>query len=493
MSGRGVGKTTAGANWVLQMALSAPGIQVAVCAPTFAQVRNVCFEGISGIEHEAEPGDIKSYNKSNLRIVTSNGSTITGYSAENIESCRGANLTYAWLDEAAEFPDSDFYLYGLVPALRIPRPDGGPPRVMITCTPKNKELIRMFMDGVKEDPVKYHFTRAGTRENINLQKDAVDEMYRLLGTSRRGIRQELEGELVLDVDGAFFQAADFDEYRVKPGEEPEMRRVVVGVDPATTSGTKSDETGIVVIGEGVNRNSYVLLDASLKGTPDEVMTTIQRVYWQYDCDLVIVERNAAGDYFTTLMAQKDQAIPCRSVQAMKGKKIRAEPIGHLNEVGRIHFVGKDFEKLERQLIKMSVDQDRSKEGDDRADAFVWAMVELTRKGQADWNQVYGFGQCKFCQKDVNYMQDKKCRSCGEPTVPDRLQKVTGMEKHAQRWWKAYTKECLNGHDNYSMTLKECPECHVNPAKILAQAISFSGQGAGKYAYTGKNPFSGRRY
>lgn len=487
------GKTKAGANWVLDLALAEDGVFIAVCAPTYAAVREVCFEGQSGILREAQPGDIVYYNKNNLKMETRNGSIIQGFSAENVDSIRGMNLTYAWLDELASFPDPAFYTFGLRPALRVKRADGGPPRMMVTTTPKAVKLIRDLMKNITRDPERFHLTRAMSIENPYLSVQAVDEMYEALRHSNMGSRQELEGELVLETDGAFFRIADFDKYRIEPGTEPEFRRVVIGVDPATTSGNRSDETGIVVIAEGIDKSSYCLEDASIRGTPDDVMSQIELMWDRYEADLVVVEKNAAGDYFTTLLAQKNAYIPTRNVTAMKGKKIRAEPIAHLNEIGRIHMVGNDFEKLEEQLTVMNAEQDRAKMGDDRADAFVWAMIELAGKGKTNWEQVYGFSECKHCGEDVNHMVDKKCKSCGQAVVPDKLQKVTGMEKHAQRWWKAYTKECPNGHDNYSMSLRKCPECDVNPGAYLAQALALSGQGGSKYSYTGKDYFRGRKF
>ena len=58
MTGRGTGKTKAGSNWVLEMALSKPDIHVGVCAPTYDMVRSICFEGDTGIQTEAARNDI---------------------------------------------------------------------------------------------------------------------------------------------------------------------------------------------------------------------------------------------------------------------------------------------------------------------------------------------------------------------------------------------------------------------------------------------------
>jgi len=43
---------------------------------------------------------------------------------------------------------------------------------------------------------------------------------------------------------------------------PELIRVVVAIDPATTSGEEADETGIIVAGKDARGHGYVLADCS---------------------------------------------------------------------------------------------------------------------------------------------------------------------------------------------------------------------------------------
>jgi len=59
-------------------------------------------------------------------------------------------------------------------------------------------------------------------------------------------RQELNAELLEDNSGALFHLENIEANRVT--KVPELSRVVVAIDPATTSGEDSDETGIVVCG-----------------------------------------------------------------------------------------------------------------------------------------------------------------------------------------------------------------------------------------------------
>ena len=57
--------------------------------------------------------------------------------------------------------------------------------------------------------------------------------------------------------------------RLPKDAQPWLRRVVVAVDPAMTSGEDSDETGIIVAALGEDDRGYVLADLSGKYSPQE--------------------------------------------------------------------------------------------------------------------------------------------------------------------------------------------------------------------------------
>ena len=71
-------------------------------------------------------------------------------------------------------------------------------------------------------------------------------------------RQELYGEILDDVEGALWNWSMLEPFRVTEEEMPPLVRVVVGVDPAVTSGETSDETGIIAAGISANGQYYVL-------------------------------------------------------------------------------------------------------------------------------------------------------------------------------------------------------------------------------------------
>lgn len=483
LAGRGTGKTRAGAEWALAMALSEPDIYVGVCAPTFMNVRATCFEDLqSGILAVARPGEIVDYNRNDLRLTLRNGSIIRGFSAQNIDSVRGANLSYAWFDELAMIQYQRFFDYGLEPALRI-RPKNNPPRMVITTTPSKLRLIRDLVEQADVNPL-LHITAAVSEENPHFDEDALKALRRRYrGTYLE--KQELEGILVDGSDGALFSIENFSEHRIFPAETPEFRRIVVAIDPATTSAESSDETGIVVAAEGIDHHFYTLQDCSMRGTPDQCMKTVADAYHRWEADLVVGE-NTVGDYMPELLAKQDPNIPFKSVHAMKAKFIRAEPVSLLAAQGRVHMVGV-FDELEKQLSAMTPDVERSRMHDDHADAWVWAMTELSRRGSASYMEMYGFYPCPTCGEDVNQVLDKECRHCGEGIHPMEKEKV---KDRSTRWASAYQKTCEAEH-KFPMKLARCPVCYPDPNRYLGQVAKLSGNARG-WQYSERNWLTGRR-
>jgi phage terminase large subunit-like protein len=189
----------------------------------------------------------------------------------------------------------------------------------------------------------------------------------------------LNAEILEDQPGALWQRDRIDELRRE--EAPALRRVVVAVDPAVSSGDRSDETGIVVAGLGVDDHGYVLADLSLRGSPDRWGRVAVRAYHRWSADRVIGEVNNGGEMIEHVIRTVDPNISYKAVHASRGKILRAEPIAALDEQGRVHHVG-HFPELEDQMCSLTADIDRraAKLSADRVDARVWALSELMLGG-----------------------------------------------------------------------------------------------------------------
>lgn len=489
MTGRGFGKTVTGSNWVLTKGLAAK-VWIAVCAPAFDLVQRVCFDGPSGIINQAQPGEITDYNKNKMKITLRNGTIIQGFSALKSDSVRGQNLSYCWFDELGMIQYEDFYYESLLPAMRgVARS-----QMLITTTPRRTKIIRDLVETANRNPDLVHFTRASSMENwkdegvMNMIR-TIEERYRY---NKKLIQQELEGMLIEDIDGAFFSPEDFDKSRTRPEDVPPLRRVVVGVDPASSASRNADEHGIVVCGEGEDGEFYTLEDCSMRGTVEKILRRSVAAYYRWDCDLMVVEDQVAGDWFRHALYQEDPYVNYRPVHAMKSKQIRAHPLTPLVKDGKVHMVchdPRDFEILEQQLVAMTEFDDRRKMHDDRGDAWVYAMRELAGDRIYDWKEVYGFVPCRVCGGDVNENTDKNCKSCGSGVI--RKVKPKEQVSHlAVRWSKAYYNTCPAGHE-FPLRVKTCPECRGSPESYLAAVAKATGN-RGWLSYNGSNPIAGRR-
>ncbi len=402
MSGRGFGKSLIGSTWLVKQAITNPGSEWAVFAPTFRDVRKTCIEGETGLlaALDAER-DLRSYRRNELQIRLTNDSVIYGYSADQPERARGANLWGAWCDELGSWRYETTWHEGLVPALR----KGQNPRIVVTTTPRPTKLIK---DLTSRKDGSVHITRGSTWENArNLAPTALAELKRRYDGTRIG-RQELEGVLLEDIQGALWQRSVIDADRVKLADVPDLTRVVVAIDPAVTSNEDSDESGIIVVGYA-GTEGYVLGDYSMRGTPNEV---IRRAVWAYkthDADVIVAEVNNGGDWIGALLRTVDTNIPYDTVRASRGKAIRAEPVSSLYEQHRMHHVG-SFPDLEDQMC--SFVPGMPGDSPDRMDALVWGATALTGIVAGDWNDAYGTIKCFTCGNTYIAALHKSCPKCG---------------------------------------------------------------------------------
>jgi predicted phage terminase large subunit-like protein len=367
LAGRGWGKSRVGAEDVKAYGLKNPKSRIAIVAPTFADARDVCVEGDSGLLNILPPRYIKTWNRSIGELILTNGTQYKLYSADEPSRLRGPQNHRAWCDELAvwNYPEAfDMLMFGL----RL----GDDPRCVITTTPKPTELVKNL---VKRAGADVHLTRGTTYENkLNLAESFMTTIIARFEGSRLG-RQELMAELLEDTPGALWNTLMLEHCRVT--EFPDLQRVVIGVDPAISNNEGSAETGIIAAGIDENRTPYVLEDASLQGSPHEWASAVIAVYNKLKADRVVVEVNNGGDMCESVirMTKGGERIPITKVHASRGKYTRAEPIAALYEQGRAHHVG-FFPELEGQMTTY-VPGDTSP---DRMDALVWAMTELTDGG-----------------------------------------------------------------------------------------------------------------
>jgi len=373
MTGRGWGKTRTGAEWVRMKVETGESMSPAFVAPTAADLRDRMIEGESGILMISPPEFKPDYEPSKRRLTWPNGASATLYTAEEPDRIRGGNHDLAWCDELASWKFSQDQIGNnawdmLRLALRI----GKNPQTAITTTPKPIHVLRKLLK--EKERLGVHVTKGDTYENkTNLSDDFLLEIEDVYGGTRLG-RQEINGELLDDLPGAFWTREIIERNRVK--QAPDLTRVVVAIDPAVTANEDSDETGIAVCGKGVDGFFYVLADRSCRLSPNGWAQRSVATFDEFKADRVIAEVNNGGDLVEANIRTVRRNISYEKVTASRGKAIRAEPIAALSEQNKIRFVG-EFDLMEDQLCAMTPDGYGLSGSPDRAEAMIWGMTFLS--------------------------------------------------------------------------------------------------------------------
>ncbi|MEJ1997334.1 MAG: terminase family protein [Maritimibacter sp.] len=376
LGGRGAGKTRAGAEWVRRQVEGArpgnPGRarHVALVGETLDQVRDVMVFGESGILATSPPDRRPEWQATRKRLLWPNGAEAKAFSAHDPEALRGPQFDAAWVDELAKWKKGEAAWDMLQFGLRL----GAHPQQVVTTTPRNVPVLKTLLANPSSV-----MTHAPTRANrANLAQSFLDEVEARYGGTRQG-REELEGELVEDVDGALWSAESLAACR--RDDLDRISRIVVAVDPPVTGHKGSDECGIVVVGamtEGPVQNwrALVLEDASVSAAkPGEWALAALAAVQRHGADRLVAEVNQGGDLVESVIRQIDPLVPFRAVRASRGKAKRAEPVAALYEQGRIYH-RRGLAALEEQMCRMTAQGYEGSGSPDRLDALVWAVHEL---------------------------------------------------------------------------------------------------------------------
>ncbi len=373
--GRGAGKTRAGSEWVRAQVEGAtplgPGRarRVALVAETFDQGRDVMVMGDSGILACSPPDRRPVWEAGRRRLVWANGATATVFSAHEPEALRGPQFDAAWADELAKWKKAEETWDMLQFALRL----GRHPQQVVTTTPRNVGVLKAILRNASTV-----VTHAPTDANrAYLAESFLAEVEARYAGTRLG-RQELEGVLLDDVEGALWATAAIEAGRVDAA--PKLDRIVVAVDPSVTGGAASDECGIIVAGvvcDGPPQEwrAYVLEDASVRGGPLDWARAAIAAMERHGAERLVAEVNQGGDLVESVIRQVDPLVPFRSLRAGRGKGLRAEPVAALYEQGRVRHL-RGLGTLEDQMCRMTVRGFEGRGSPDRLDALVWAIHEL---------------------------------------------------------------------------------------------------------------------
>jgi predicted phage terminase large subunit-like protein len=372
-AGRGFGKTRMSAEIFIR-AVRDWGYQYPNLAGATAEdVRDIMIEGESGILACA-PEDFKpKFIPSLKKLIWPNSVESHIYYGSEPNKARGPQSDFLWCDELAKWQRPEETFDNLLMGLRL----GSNPLCIVTSTPRpTRFLMELERRTDRQGRPCTITTRGRTQDNYrNLSPVFISTIISKYEGTRLG-RQELEGEFLDDNPDALWKRSDIDQNRVR--SIPELSYVVVGVDPAATSKTGSDDTGIIVAGKDDNGHYYVLGDYTIHDTPQKWGNAVITAFHKHQANMIIGETNNGGEMVEHTLKTIDQKIPFKAVHASRGKATRAEPISALYEQGKVHHFG-TFTELEDQLCEWVPGVEKSP---DRLDALVWALSMLSEKTNA---------------------------------------------------------------------------------------------------------------
>lgn len=397
MAGRGFGKTKSAAEWTAEK-ITKTACRWGVIAPTLMDARQTCFEGVSGLlsvlPNEALLGGSRdiAWNRGEVILRLGNGTEVRGFSSERPDRLRGPELDGVWMEELSSWDDAshgdamDTTWSNALLALRGERL--GDPQGVITSTPKANKLTR-HVAGLEASGTVVMVRGSSYENRENLPEAWWRTVVAPLEGTRTG-RQEIEAELLEDVEGALWTRAMIDAVRltmstgwqkdesVRNEWGAKMQKLVVAVDPNTTSGESADAAGIVVVGLGFDRLGYVLDDRTQRGGPKAWAAASADAYHDWDADRIVAESNNGGEMVELTIKGYDPTVPVRLVTASRGKRTRAEPIAALyvtdeehDKHSTIRHVGV-FPELEEEMVTWTP----ADESPNRMDALVWGMTDM---------------------------------------------------------------------------------------------------------------------
>lgn len=375
LAGRGNGKSAAANYWLANIiARSQPGTLVGISSQKEALARqNILDHDTHGLLHcfPYTLPSLKRYDAREGEYLFDNGVKLYVFSGEQPDNIRGKNLSYFLADELVFYPNADYcYSACLKHAVRKNKNS----QIMITTTPNhNGKNNGVFLKKLLAEP---RLVRQGGSMWDNAKN--LDPLYVETQTKQHYTRQEREelfGEILTD------GGAVFDLRHIKRAKKaPELKRIVVSIDPATS---QDGTTGIMVGGihtDPVSKETsgYLLNDCSTTGIPEVWVKQAVNAYYAYQANYIVAEANQGGEMVKTLLRMADRSITVKLVYASHGKVARAEPISSLYSSGLIYHVGEDdaFQKLEEQMLDFDPLTLTKRNSPDRLDAMVWLFSDL---------------------------------------------------------------------------------------------------------------------
>lgn len=343
------------------------GHRVAIIGKNREDVQKVIIEGDSGLFNcmTREERDDLHYDKSKLDIVFRKTDVkLFGIPADRPDKMRGPQYHLIVSDELCKYQYPQEVLEQIDMSLRL----GERPLAVFATTPKPTKQIRALHDDERTLVIS-----GPSYDNKFLTERYFDKLKRKL--TRRMYQQEVLAKILDELEGALFTEKDIDNNRITTrAQMAELKRIVVAVDPATTSHEESDATGIVVVGCDYDGHLYILEDCTVEAaSPAQWAKVVIDAVDYWGANYVVAEGNQGGEMVEYTIQSMRKALKIVRVHAKVGKAARAEPVSALYEQGLVHHLG-THAHLESEMLEW--EPEKGKESPNRLDAMVWGATQL---------------------------------------------------------------------------------------------------------------------
>jgi predicted phage terminase large subunit-like protein len=343
LAGRGAGKTRSAAEWTWWAAWKHEKTRWLVSAPTSADVRDVCFEGDSGLMNVIPLEIVQDYKSSLHEITLTNGSIIKGIPASEPGRFRGPQFHGGWLDELAAWDYLDDAWDMIQFGMRL----GSHPLLLCTSTPRPKPKIMELVDRDGQDVA---YTIASTYDNKdNLAPKFMEQILQYEGTKLG--RQEIYAE-ILDPEESGIVKRDW--FKLWPADKqlPQFQYVVQSYDCATSEKTHNDPTACTVWGVFKPNDdkpmSVMLIDCwteylQYPELRPRVIEEFASIYGDEDefghgkkVDMILIEDKSAG--ISLVQDLQRAGMPVRSYNPGKADKMmRLNIVSPIIQRGRVYL------------------------------------------------------------------------------------------------------------------------------------------------------------
>lgn len=348
---------------------------------TFQKVMKICFPALVKDRDYVE-------NKSDWFIRFNNGSEIwmTGLdTGERMEKILGNEYCTIYVNEVSEMDWESIEMLKSRLAQKVLYTDTyGTERELslkmyFDCNPPSKRHWTYIVFVLKKNPTDkadladgddYVWLRMNPDDNReNIAKSYLNVLNSMSAKSRRRFK---DGDWTDDDENALWKTEIIDATRMSLRDLPDLKRIVVGVDPAGTSNKNSDATGIIVVGQDFDGQGWVLEDGTGKYKPNEWAKKAIDLCDKWEADAIVAETNFGGDMVENTIHSVKPFMKVVTVRATRGKALRADPVVALYEQGLIHHVG-ILSGLEDEMVTWTPESSWSP---NRLDALVWGLTYL---------------------------------------------------------------------------------------------------------------------